>query len=267
MYLRLFFVIIVLLLIISPGTLEFVENAIQTPTSYDEELNKQQYDQLPVDAHEILQLLMKQLGQPGTSNSIDEVNLLPVPGTEWPGNQMAAGFQPLTQQQFGQPAEISTADSLSTGTIGESEISEAERKRRERKRASDRAYRKREKEKKQKLQDDNQEKDQRMKTLDAEIERLKHESLKEQQLMKSAQLKLTKLEAEKELLMAENQSLNERLEDKSREMDQLLGKIEYTEQQIIITKPKEKLKKQVKMAETADETKNDMHSSHDKNDK
>ncbi|GKV32038.1 hypothetical protein SLEP1_g40673 [Rubroshorea leprosula] len=199
---------------------------------------------------------MKQLGQPGTSNSIDEVNLLPVPGAEWPENQMAAGFLSLTQQQFGQPAEISTADSRSTGTIGESEISEAERwKRRERKRASDRAYRKREKEKKQKLQDDNQEKDQRVKTLDAEIERLKHELLKEQQLMKSAQLKLTKLEAEKELLMAENQSLNERLEDKSREMDQLLGKIEYTEQQIIIKNPEKKLKKQVKMAGTAEETK------------
>ncbi|GKV32034.1 hypothetical protein SLEP1_g40670 [Rubroshorea leprosula] len=130
-------------------------DAIQIPTRYDEDLNKQQYDQLPADTHGIRQPSMEQLGQPGTSNSIDQVSLLPVSGAERSENQMAAGFEPLTQQQLGQPAEKSTADSRSTRTIiGENEISEAEWKQRESSRARDKAYKTKKKQKQKQMKSD-----------------------------------------------------------------------------------------------------------------
>ncbi|GKV32047.1 hypothetical protein SLEP1_g40681 [Rubroshorea leprosula] len=236
------------------GALEFADNEIQTLSSYDKELNVQQFDQLPVDILGIQQLWMTQLGQPGALNSMDQVSLLPVSGTQLLENQMPAAIQPLIQQQFDQTA--ATANSRSTRTIGESNISEAERKRLVRKRECDRRYRTKEKVKKQKLEVENEE-------LRAQIEERKNVVLELERERKSNHLKLKSCELKITELEAEKEDLKEKfllLEGRHANAMSLLGEMKSMMKQMGkqgIKKPKRKLKKQVMMAETVEDTKND----------
>ncbi|GLU11970.1 hypothetical protein SLE2022_286840 [Rubroshorea leprosula] len=229
----------------APGAPDFAYNEIQTPSSHDKELNEQQCDQLILDTLELLQPSMMPLGPPDASYSIDQFSPLPASGTQLPENQMPAGIQPLIQEQLDPAAE-------------------KERIKLEKKRATGRAYCQREREKKQKLIDENEVNGRLLNALRAQIQTLGDQLQKAQQQLEK---KNTKVEAEKEYWKKQYLLLNESSRKNSRKENQLLPKVKAMRKQIClyqknlgklwIKKRKKKLKKQVMMVETAEETKND----------
>ncbi|GKV51921.1 hypothetical protein SLEP1_g58535 [Rubroshorea leprosula] len=228
----------------APGAPDFAYNEIQTLSNHDKELNEQQCDQLIVDTLELLQPSMMLLGPPDASYSMDEFSPLPASSTQLPENQMPAGIQPLIQEQLDPAAE-------------------KELKRRESKRACDRAYRQRKKEKELKLIDENEVNGRLLNALRAQIQTLGDQLQKAQQQVE----KNTKVEAEKEYWKKQYLLLSESSKKNSRKENQLLPKVKAMRKQIClyqknlgklwIKKRKKKLKKQVMMVESAEETKND----------
>ncbi|GKV51926.1 hypothetical protein SLEP1_g58539 [Rubroshorea leprosula] len=221
----------------APGAPDFAYNEIQTLSSHDKELNQQQCDQFIVDTLKMVQLPTMPSRPPDASYSMDQFGTLPASGTQLPENQMPAGIQPLIQEQLGPAAE-------------------KEQIKLEKKRACDRAYRQKKKDEEQELKNKcqelenaNQVMDQLLKTYAAQME---DKLQKEQQHLE----KIAKVEAEKELAEKKCLLLTEKKSQLRQKVKAMKKKYKNLRKQCI-EKPKKKLKKQVMMAETSEDTKND----------